>query len=139
MSDHTPAAVEFRTVEDLHRVPIDKIQAFTTDLALWLQLHRLVDAHGLPVTGCRDVFGWVDDGRHDVTLTINGLDVPLQDGEKRRPTWAECGKCRYRWIAAFVPMPADLFAKVCKRATCASCGETRRLYLYEPGKTPEVG
>ena len=64
---------KFRTVEDMHAVPFEKIDHFCHDLALWLQLHKLVeisDTPSLRVTSPRDEFGWVDDGKHDININL---------------------------------------------------------------------
>ena len=64
---------KFRTVEDMHAVPFEKIDHFCHDLALWLQLHKLVeisDTPSLRVTSRRDEFGWVDDGKHDININL---------------------------------------------------------------------
>lgn len=65
----------FRTVAEMHTVPSDRLHAFCVDLELWLQAHQRV---GLSkVTTPTDVFGWLDDGRHEMRLVLsrrsNGL------------------------------------------------------------------
>jgi hypothetical protein len=69
----THAVFYFRTVEDMHAVPAEKIDHFCHDLALWLTMHKLVDAidcAAIKVTSTRDVFGWIDDGKHDANITL---------------------------------------------------------------------
>lgn len=64
---------KFRTIEELHAIPIEKIEHFCRDLGLWLTLNKIAEAHTsdqIKVTTPRDVFGWIDDGKHDVNLTI---------------------------------------------------------------------
>jgi hypothetical protein len=64
----------FRTIEDLHAIPLEKIEAFTIDLKLWLQQLRIVELTGkgvMKVTTPTDVFGWIDDGRHDVRVHLS--------------------------------------------------------------------
>jgi hypothetical protein len=63
---------EFRTVEDMQSVPLEKLGMFCEDLRLWLSLHRLSDAEkDLRITSPRDVFGWIDDGRHDLKISLS--------------------------------------------------------------------
>lgn len=57
---------------------------------------------------------------------------------QKQPTWAECRACTHRWIAVYVPISLELFALCCKRAICPMCGETKRLFVYEAGRTPPV-
>lgn len=67
-----PTTYYFKTVADMQAVPIDKLEAFTTDLRLWLELHRIADASGaLKATTPTDVFAWIDDGKHDVRVNIS--------------------------------------------------------------------
>jgi hypothetical protein len=44
----------FKTVADMHRVPIEKLDAFVLDLKLWLQMHRVVELKGEGVIGVHD-------------------------------------------------------------------------------------
>jgi hypothetical protein len=44
----------------------------------------------------------------------------------REPFIVHCGKCEHEWAPCFVPVPADLFAKVAKRA-CPACGSRKIL------------
>jgi hypothetical protein len=79
----TPKAQMFRTVEDMHAIPLEKIDHFCQDLALWLSLHRVAELTNaeqsmVKVTSPRDVFGWVDDGKHDVNLNIKLHTEPQQ-------------------------------------------------------------
>lgn len=53
-----------------------------------------------------------------------------------QPAWIFCRTCGYEWIVAFYPMPLGTFARCLKRATCARCGEIRKLYLRQ---TPPPG
>lgn len=61
---------EFRTVAEMHAIPVEKIGAFCEDLRLWLTIHRLAEADKLRATTPLDVFGWIDDGRHKITVKI---------------------------------------------------------------------
>lgn len=74
-----PTVYEFRTIENLHSIPLEKIPAFCEDLRLWLSLIRLAEKE-LPAGKVknREVFGWIDDNRHDVNLkiTINHEGLP---------------------------------------------------------------
>lgn len=146
MADETQAAavapIEFRSVTDMHQVPVDKLQAFTTDLALWLQMHRLSEEHGVTVVTPRDVFGWLDDGRHDVTVRVDVTHDEtarsLLGVDAKKPTYCRCAKCQHVWVAVYVPIAAETFARICKRVTCPMCGEVKQLFLYEPGRMPET-
>jgi hypothetical protein len=51
---------------------------------------------------------------------------------QKQPFYARCGACRHSWIAAYLPMPLHLAARVLRRATCPACGESKRLFLQEP-------
>lgn len=72
----SPEVYEFRTIEDLHKIPVEKIEHFCQDLASWLTIHRLAadipaELQGLlKVTTPTDVFEWIDDGKHDINLNI---------------------------------------------------------------------
>jgi hypothetical protein len=65
----------FKTIAELHAIPADKVDNFCRDLALWLMVHRIAEAHSdenVKIKGTSpDVFGWIDDGRHDVKVSIN--------------------------------------------------------------------
>lgn len=60
----------FKTISDLHAIPAEKVDMFCEDLRLWLRLHRMADAAGLPASTPTDTFGWIDDGRHDIKITV---------------------------------------------------------------------
>lgn len=34
----------FRTIEELHAIPLEKIDHFCHDLALWLTVHKVVES-----------------------------------------------------------------------------------------------
>ena len=53
--------------------------------------------------------------------------------DDRQPVYLQCRVCDHTWIAAWLPMSAGTFARLLKRATCPQCGETKRIYLHEPG------
>lgn len=74
----------FRTVADMAAVPLDKIDAFCEDLRLWLTMRALCAS--VPATVATlvdpDVFGWIDDGKHDTNLRIVTHDgTVLYDGD----------------------------------------------------------
>lgn len=74
MPKKKPTTYYFRRIEDLHAIPLEKIEAFTIDLKLWLQQHRILELTGkgaLRATTPTDVFGWIDDGRHDVRVHLS--------------------------------------------------------------------
>lgn len=71
------------TVQDFLRVPADKIDACLHDFATFLQSApawaRLLDAVADEMHGAGrvafsvgDTFRWVDDGAHDMTMTVTG-------------------------------------------------------------------
>lgn len=70
-----PETHTFRLISDLHAIPLEKIEDFCKDLALWLATCRLTETiEGLKMTSSQDQFTWIDDGKHDVkiNLTIYG-------------------------------------------------------------------
>ncbi len=69
MAKKKAVRINFRTIEDLHVVPLEKIDAFVTDLRMWLLLSRATEVHGA-IQKNRDTFKWVDDGKHDIDLAI---------------------------------------------------------------------
>jgi hypothetical protein len=70
----------FETVNDMHAVPLEKVDAFCEDLRLWLRTHRMVDGLGPDIAKAVQVrtpthrFGWIDDGEHNVNLKIEVVD-----------------------------------------------------------------
>lgn len=38
------------------------------------------------------------------------------------PAWCECHICRYRWIWAYLPAPAERVMELGREARCAKCG-----------------
>lgn len=80
-STHPPAPpppLYFRTVEDFHRLPVEKLRACLEDFFLWLVMCRAV-APGLDgIAHVKDVntFGWVDDGRHDANFHVKLVPAP---------------------------------------------------------------
>lgn len=48
-----------------------------------------------------------------------------------------CGGCGHEWVAAWLPMGLDTFAKVLKRAACPSCGaDAKRIFAGPAKKDP---
>lgn len=49
-------------------------------------------------------------------------------GDEKMPFWAECGvtSCKHRWVVAYFPMEAALFASIAINASknCPKCGGT---------------
>jgi hypothetical protein len=74
MAKKKPITYHFRTVEEMHAIPMDKLDNFCRDLSLWLMVHRIADANSTEdvkiKSGTRDVFGWIDDCKHDVRVNI---------------------------------------------------------------------
>jgi hypothetical protein len=56
----------FRTIEELHSVPEDKVDHMLEDLKIWLQMVRECKHPTLQ----RDIFGWIDDGKHEPSLLL---------------------------------------------------------------------
>lgn len=86
---------EFRTVAEMQAIPLDKIDAFCEDLRLWLTMMRLADAglaemppelkDAIRLVSPRDVFGWIDDGKHDANIHIRIMDKRTPARAKRKP------------------------------------------------------
>lgn len=68
----------FKTVADMAAVPAEKIDAFCEDLRLWLHVHkclaRIEQDTNVRVVSETDTFGWIDDGKHDVSVTVQDHD-----------------------------------------------------------------
>jgi hypothetical protein len=60
----------FATVQDMHNVPLEKIDLFCEDLRLWLKLNALAKQSGLAVKSPTAEFAWIDDGKHDIGVNI---------------------------------------------------------------------
>jgi hypothetical protein len=75
MSDKTIEPQFFRTIEDFVALPAEKITHCVRDFELWLRAIKIAESHARQITTPTDVFGWLDDGKHDVKVQINGLDV----------------------------------------------------------------
>jgi hypothetical protein len=73
---------KFKTIEDLHVVPLDKIPALCRDLELWLSVIRIAESESEFKVKNRSTFGWIDDNRHDVniTVTVNQKPKGVPDG-----------------------------------------------------------
>lgn len=71
-----PPIHTFRTISDLHSIPLEKIEDFCKDLALWLGVCRLTEdlnaktEGGIKMTSPQDEFTWIDDGKHDVDIKL---------------------------------------------------------------------
>lgn len=70
---------EFTTIADLMAVPSDKIDALCEDLRGFLHMNAVTNAAladfiaaGQVVPGT--TFRWIDDGKHDATITLRPLD-----------------------------------------------------------------
>lgn len=82
--DDKPETTFYRTVTEMRGVPSEKIDHFCEDLRLWLHMHaqiaELQAAIGgiakINITSPVDTFGWIDDGRHDVTIRVKTLEEP---------------------------------------------------------------
>lgn len=69
---------ELRTVKDFYDVPAEKRAACLEDFASWLLMmegfHELLgDIEG--VRSDRDVFRWIDDGKHDMNVSIGVINT----------------------------------------------------------------
>jgi hypothetical protein len=94
MPKKKPPVFYFRTVSEMHAIPLEKIEAFTIDLKLWLQQHRIAELTGkgwLTVATPTDVFGWIDDGRHDVKVHLT-VSEPTPADDAVDPSAASTGK-----------------------------------------------
>lgn len=79
--------IEIRTVEDFFKVAPEKRAHCVRDFELWLAQHEWASSiEGLRVTASRDTFVWIDDGKHEVSLKINGLDVEELQRPEPQPT-----------------------------------------------------
>lgn len=56
--------------------------------------------------------------------------------EARQPQWLECGACQHTWIGVYLPLPADVAARLYRAARCPMCAGKPK-YVYEAGHTPE--
>ena len=52
----------------------------------------------------------------------------------KEPFYVHCGKCSHEWVAAFLPLPVDVFAKLGK-APCPMCGAKNVLIGQLPKAT----
>ena len=66
----------FTTVADMKHLPRHLIRPFCTDLMLWLMTPHILKEHGLKAALESDVFEWVNDGRHKVSITVNINHAP---------------------------------------------------------------
>lgn len=66
-----------------------------------------------------------------------GATLPFAS-EDKKPVWADCQKCKHRWIKAYIPMELGLFARVLK-GLCPMCGgSAKHQLIWEPGKDPAL-
>ncbi len=97
-SPQVPSPIYFRTVEDFHQLPEEKLRACLEDFFLWLVMCRVL-APGLDgIVHVKDTstFGWVDDGRHDANFRIELTPAPTslttslvdRDGAEHSRTWS---------------------------------------------------
>lgn len=49
------------------------------------------------------------------------MSAPGDNGSLKKPLWVHCGKCSHGWVAAYLPLPVTVFAKL-GRAPCPMCG-----------------
>ncbi len=94
---------EIRTVQDFFAIPAEKREACLTDFALWLEVmssEMMTALEGIDgVRGKREVFGWVDDGKHDGIFSLNiRSEEPrgwrLGDENLRKPPLGEVSASR---------------------------------------------
>lgn len=60
-----------RTLDDLARIPADRLSACLRDLEYAIQIHNFTFG-ALAVTVPFEGGEWTDDGKHDQTLLVNG-------------------------------------------------------------------
>lgn len=54
----------------------------------------------------------------------------------RTPQWIDCRRCQHAWVAVYLPLPADVWARIVRAARCPMCG-AKPAHVYEAGITPE--
>jgi hypothetical protein len=64
---------QIRTISDMHAIPADEIQDFLTDLGAWLLIMRAAEALPLNPISPRDMFEWIQDGKHNVHVKLHIL------------------------------------------------------------------
>lgn len=80
MSNTVETRYNLRTVEDFLDVPVEKLPACLVDFLSWIDIMReLRNANFLAenVKPIPDQFQWVDDGKHDVGITIRLKEPPV--------------------------------------------------------------
>lgn len=75
---NVPEHIEFRTIEDLHTVPIESLQAFLVDLGNWMAICKVGAAMGMPAKDA-GVFKLINDGKHEVFM--RGAPKPSEEVE----------------------------------------------------------
>lgn len=60
----------FRTIADLKELPEDLIRPVCTDLMLWLKTPHIVKRETGMQVSLSNEFGWENDGKHHVRVTI---------------------------------------------------------------------
>jgi ribosomal protein L37E len=83
---------ELRTVKDFYDVPVEKRAACLEDFSSWLammeEFHQLLgDIEG--IRSDRDVFRWIDDGKHDMNVSIGVINTRVSSSSDLCP---RCGK-----------------------------------------------
>ncbi len=65
------AEIVFKTISDLHSIPIEKVDLFCADLALWLKLYRTIESMPIKSNDTKpSEFHWLDDGKNDIEWRI---------------------------------------------------------------------
>ena len=60
------------------------------------------------------------------------------DKPARNPLEVQCGECAHRWVAAWLPMPIEKVAAICKGLRCPSCSApATKVYMAAEPKPPE--
>lgn len=70
----------FKKIADLQLVPLDKLDHFLMDLKAWLISIKHAKALGHKITTPTDVFGWQDDGKHEVQWMVRR--TPAEKGSR---------------------------------------------------------
>jgi hypothetical protein len=55
--------------------------------------------------------------------------------DDRTPVYLHCRPCAHQWIATWLPMELDTFARLLKQSLCPLCGKRDRVYV---GMIPDL-
>jgi hypothetical protein len=76
MSDENTVPVvdhyEIRTIEDLYRIPPDKLDHCLADVKASIETHRAFAKMSRTKLKPLNKIHWIDDGRHDIVVSVVG-------------------------------------------------------------------